>query len=95
MMNETSAQMGFINENDERIYYKSAKGSPVDWVWNGIPMKIVLGSSHSGWEERSLVGAMKSLESPIGYLIAPVEKPVVVKTGIGIVPWHYWSTTGQ
>jgi predicted AAA+ superfamily ATPase len=94
LWNETSAQMGFVGLVDDRVYYKSAKGSVVDWVWNNVPMKVVLSAKQSGWEERGLAGSMKSLGSDIGYLIAPVEKPVLPKHGIGILPWHYWSTTG-
>ena len=95
LWNETTAQMGFINEVDERVYYKSAKGTVVDWVWNNIPMKVIQSSKQTGWEERGLAGAMKTLNSDIGYLIAPVEKSVIAKKGIGILPWHYWSTTDQ
>jgi predicted AAA+ superfamily ATPase len=94
LWNETTAQMGFVDQVDEREYYKSAKGTVVDWIWNNIPMKVTIGSKQNGWEERSLEGAMKSLKSEVGYLIAPVEKPVIVKKGIGLLPWHFWSTDG-
>jgi predicted AAA+ superfamily ATPase len=94
LWSETSAQLGFTNQSDERTYYKSAKGTIVDWIWNGIPMKVALSSKQTGWEERSLEGAMKTLNSDVGYLIAPIDKPLIVKKGIGILPWHYWSTTG-
>ena len=91
LWNETNAQMGFVNLSDERVYYKSAKGAPIDWVWNGIPMKVVLSPKQHGWEERALLGAMKSLKSPKGYLIAPVENAEIIDKGIGLLPWHYWS----
>ncbi|MGK5088135.1 AAA family ATPase [Bdellovibrionota bacterium FG-2] len=97
MWNEWAAQSLYTGKSFFREYYKSAQGSPVDAVFNGIPYRIVASASdvtrRLKIEERPLLGAMKALKSKVGYLVAPVEKGTTPpKTGgVGILPWGEWS----
>jgi uncharacterized protein len=93
LFNETSVKLELMKKRDDRTYYKSAKGSPVDWVWDNVPYKIIQSTKSIGWEEKALIGSMKKLGSKVGYLVAPVDfatKPKA-KGGIGILPWGTWS----
>lgn len=94
ILNEIIAHQEYIGKSLRRTYFKSAKGNPVDFIWDNIPIKIVSSyEASAGWQKRSLEGAMKALGSSIGLLVAPtdqIELPSSNK-GIGIVPWSYWS----
>ena len=80
-----------------RTYFRSAKGSPVDLVHEGIPYRIVVSEQdlarQQAWLIRPLAGAMKTLAASQGFLIGPT--PSVVRPeenkGIGILPFGYWS----
>ncbi len=95
--NELNIQTEYQGKRLARIYYKSAQGSPVDFVINDVPFRIVPNitslTRQRDWEERALHGAMKKLGSKHGYLIGPVDKAELPsKTGgIGILPWTAWS----
>lgn len=91
LWSETSTRLSFDGMRDERVYFKSQKGTPIDWVWNDIPMKIVASTKQLGWEERALSGAMKKLGAKMGCFLAPVDSPQLVAKGISILPWNHWS----
>jgi predicted AAA+ superfamily ATPase len=94
ILNEILAQNEYAGKSLATTYYKSAKGSLVDFVWDGVPIKI-LEESHSsmGWQERALAGAMKKLNSQIGIIVSPNDHIQLPKNkkGIAYVPWSYWS----
>lgn len=95
--NEVYAQATYQGKHLTRIYYKSTQGSPIDFIINNIPFRIVSNvtsvTSQLQWEERALRGAMKKLKANVGYLVAPVDKAKLpTKSGeIGILPWTAWS----
>lgn len=93
LWNETSSLLGALGDSDERLYFKSQRGNPIDWVWNNIPMKIVTSLQRQEWQERALHGAAKALGSKISFLIAPVDRgsPPPKAGGVGILPWSFWS----
>jgi hypothetical protein len=93
LWNETSALLGAHGLSDDRHYFKSLHGTPVDWVWDNVPMKIVTSLSQRAFQERALSGAMTKLRAKYGYLIAPVNQTEVPPKsgGIGVLPWSYWS----
>lgn len=97
MWNEWLTQSEYQGKRLERTYYKSARGSPVDIVMNGVPFRIVASpmgvTKQRGIEERPLLGAMKTLKSKVGYLVAPVNEAVAPPKngGIGVLPWGSWS----
>lgn len=91
LLNELSAAHEYQAQPFPLVYIKSARGTPIDLVWNNIPIKVVARHSQLGWEERSLAAAMKKLRQKKGILVAPVSKPDLVADGISVVPWSYWS----
>lgn len=97
LWNEVSCQAHYQAIHLSRYYYKSAQGSPVDFILDGVPFRIVPTvtaiTQQLGFEERPLLGAMKKLNSPVGYLLGPIDKPQLPskKGGIGILPWTVWS----
>lgn len=93
LWNETSALMGAHGLSDDRRYFKSLHGTPVDWVWENIPMKIVTSLSQRTYQERAVSGAMTKLGAKYGYLIAPVNQVELPPKsgGIGVLPWSHWS----
>lgn len=95
--NEINIQAEYQGKKLIRNYYKSAQGSPIDFVINNIPFRIISNitalTRQLSWEERPLRGAMKKLGATVGYLIGPVDKAELpIKKGdIGILPWSAWS----
>ena len=92
LMNEILANAEYLGEKLKWIYFKSQHGHPIDFIWNGTPVKIIAHVSGSyGWEERAIFGAMKKLGSKIGILVAPIDESYRPKKGIMILPWSSWS----
>jgi predicted AAA+ superfamily ATPase len=95
--NEIHLQAEYQGKRFSRMYYKSAQGSPVDFVIENIPFRIVPNTSsltqQLSWEERPLHGAMKKLGAEVGYLIGPTDKAHIPskKGEVGILPWTAWS----
>lgn len=78
------------------VYYKSAKGSPVDWIDERLScaFKIVIHgrSGELSYSERALAGCMKAIGLERGFLITPIATPDIPRRkGIGLLPWTYWS----
>lgn len=75
LYNEIAAGREYQLKRTPIEYFKSARGSVVDFVLDGLPMKVTVKSSGPlGWEEKGLLGAMKTLRSTRGLLLAPVER---------------------
>lgn len=97
LWNEVVCQAHYQAIRLAKYYYKSAQGSPVDFILDGVPFRIVPTvtsvTRQLKIEERPLLGAMKKLNSPVGYLLAPVDTPQLPpkKGGVGILPWTIWS----
>ncbi len=97
LWNELSVQSEYQGKRLTRVYYKSAQGSPVDFVIDHIPFRIVPSvtgmTKQRDWEERPLRGAMKKLGAQVGYLVGPVDKAEAPpkKGGVGVLPWSAWS----
>lgn len=92
ILNEIFANAHYAGQTQRWAYFKSRKGEPLDLVWNNIPIKIITSTRQTGWEERAVVGAMKTLRSKSGLLIGPTDHVTLPKKqGVGMVPWTYWS----
>ena len=95
--NEINIQAEYQGKRFSRMYYKSAQGSPVDFVIDNIPFRIVPNvtgiTRQLHWEERPLHGAMKKLGARYGYLVGPIDKVILPPKhgGVGIIPWTAWS----
>ncbi len=97
LWNEWAGQELYRGKAFPREYYKSAQGSPVDALLDGVPVRIVASAADVGrrlkWEERPILGAMKKIGAKFGYLVAPVERavPPPKRGGVGVLPWGSWS----
>jgi len=91
LLNELSAGLEYAAVPAFSTYFKSARGSPVDFIWEGVPIKVVASTSSLGWAERSLAAAMKKTGANRGILAAPVNRAVLEPKGISVLPWSSWS----
>jgi hypothetical protein len=97
LWNEWLAHAEYTQKRFDRLYFKSQKGSPIDGVIHGVPVKIIATPSEAtrqrGWHERALRGAMKTLGSKHGILIAPLDSVELAPKsgGISCLPWGVWS----
>lgn len=96
ILNELFALHEYAGQSFFLRYFKSAQGSPVDFVLDNVPFRIVPMSDLSkgpwGWYEKPVLGAMKKLGSKTGVLLAPVDRVHSdKKSGISIYPWTVWS----
>jgi hypothetical protein len=95
--NEIKAQAEYQGKHFIHRYYKSAKGSPIDFIIDNIPFRVVPSvtafTQRLGLEERPLYGAMKKLGAKTGYLVCPMDKAEMPpkQGGIGLLPWSAWS----
>jgi predicted AAA+ superfamily ATPase len=91
-LNEIFANTHYSGQTPRWTYFKSQKGSPIDLVWDGIPIKIISSIKRTGWEERVIFGAMKKLGSAKGLLVGPTDVVTAPKKNeVGLVPWTFWS----
>ncbi|MGK5089902.1 AAA family ATPase [Bdellovibrionota bacterium FG-2] len=92
VLNEILTNSHYAQENVTPVYFKSRSGSPVDLVWNGVPVLILSSSKVTGWDLRPLQGAMKTLKAEQGIVVSPRDLvDIPKKGGICHVPWGYWS----
>jgi predicted AAA+ superfamily ATPase len=93
LYNEIAANHEYRLKRAQISYYKSARGEPIDFLVNNLPVKLVVQSSGPmGWHKKGLLGAMKKLRSDQGFLIAPIEKSdTLKKRGISRVSWLHFS----
>ncbi len=91
--NEIAAGHEYQLKRASISYFKSARGEPIDFVIDGLPLKVIVKSSGPlGWYEKGLLGAIKTLRCARGLIAAPIEKSDPVrKTGITRVSWLHFS----
>lgn len=93
LMNEILATFEYAGKTLHPVYFKSARGSPVDLIGPAAAIKITTETKAGAlsYEERALAGAMKKLGLPTGLLVAPIDRFDPPGKGISLVPWGYWS----
>lgn len=92
ILNEILANSHYAAQTHRWTYFKSRKGTPLDLVWNNVPIKIISSIRQTGWEERAVAGAMKKLQCKTGLLVGPTDHITLPKKqGVGLVPWTFWS----
>ena len=96
LWNEWRVRQSFESKLPFFRYYKSAQGTPIDAVIDGIPILITADakavSTRLSWLERPVRGAMKTLKSNFGIIVAPVDRTITAKSndGVAVVPWSAW-----
>ncbi|MGH8169230.1 MAG: ATP-binding protein [Steroidobacteraceae bacterium] len=74
------------------VFYKSARSSPVDLIWDDIPIKVSVSPlSQVAYEERALSAAMKKLRAKSAILAWAHDGVELEGRGISHVPWTHWS----
>lgn len=74
------------------VFYKSARGSPVDFIWRDTPIKVSASArSQVAYDERALAAAMRKLKSKSAVLAWAHDGVELEKSGMSRVPWTYWS----
>lgn len=93
IFNEIAANHEYRLKRATITYFKSARGEPVDFVINDLPVKVIVKSAgRTGWHEKGLQGAIKALRCSRGLIAAPIEKSDPIrKTGISRVSWLHFS----
>ena len=92
VLKEIRAVAEYSGKRIQPLYYKSARGSPVDLVWSGIPIKISVSSkSQVAYDERALSAAMNRLKAKAALLAWAHDGIELDQHGISHVPWAFWS----
>lgn len=93
LFNEIAASREYELKRTAITYFKSARGEPVDFVVDDLPVKVIVKSSGAlGWHEKGLQGAIKAIGCRRGLLAAPIEKSDPVRrSGIMRVSWLHFS----
>ena len=92
VLKEIRAVAEYSGKRIQPLYYKSARGSPVDLIWSGIPIKISVSSkSQVAYDERALSAAMNRLKAKAALLAWAHDGLELDKHGISHVPWTFWS----
>jgi predicted AAA+ superfamily ATPase len=92
LLNEILSACECLGQRLAPLYYKSARGSPVDLVWNDTLIKIsILPKSQMNYDERPLQGAMKALKAKRGILVVARDEAPDEDRGLAIAPLTYWS----
>jgi uncharacterized protein len=92
VLKEIRAIAEYAGKRIPPIFYKSARGSPVDLIWSDIPVKVsVSPRSQIAYDERALEAALKKLNAKTGLLVCAHDGLDLQKKGISHVPWTFWS----
>ena len=98
LLNELLASCEALGKRLRPLYYKSARGSPVDLVWQDTLIKVsILPRSQLKYDERPLLGAMKTLGCKKGILVVPRDEFVNESSGreksqnVRVVSLTHWS----
>jgi hypothetical protein len=89
VLKEIRAAAEYAGRRVPPIYYKSSKGSPVDLIWSGVPIKVSV--SPKSQVAYALSAAMKKLKAKTGLLAWAHDGTELHARGISHVPWTYWS----
>jgi predicted AAA+ superfamily ATPase len=91
-MNEILATVHYSGQSLRPVYYKTARGHPVDLIWNHYALKFSVSKrSQIAYDERPLESCIKKLKLKGGFISTPYDSPVDTKSKIKIVSWAHWS----
>jgi predicted AAA+ superfamily ATPase len=92
VLKEIRALAEYTGMRVQPVFYKSARGSPVDFIWRDIPIKVSASArSQVAYDERALAAAMRTLKSKSAVLAWAHDGVELEKSGMSRVPWTYWS----
>jgi len=99
LWNELSALISLHSGRSMLPYFKSGRGTEVDFVLDGTPVRIVplnsTGRGPWGWYDKALKGAQKALKVKNRVMLAPIQKAEIHtdsdQTKLWILPFTVWS----
>lgn len=92
VLNEILANAEYSAYPIRPVYFKSARGTPIDLVWNDSALRVsVLPKSQNAYDERPLSGAMKKLGFKRAVIAVPRDDWDAHRSGISVLPWSAWS----
>lgn len=92
VLKEIRATTEYAGKRVRPVFYKSARSSPVDFIWADIPIKVsVSPRSQAAYDERALGAAMKKLGAKSAVLAWAHDGVELESEGISHVPWTHWS----
>ncbi len=92
VLKEIRAAAEYSGKRIRPVFYKSARSSPVDFIWADVPIKVsVSPRSQVAYDERVLSVAMRKLEAKSAILAWAHDGVELESRGISHVPWTYWS----
>jgi predicted AAA+ superfamily ATPase len=91
LLNELLSNSESAGNRIRPVYYKTARGGPVDLVWNDSILKVsIFPKSQTAYDQRPLQAALKKLRLKKSFLVT-LRDEVVFDGGAGMVPLTYWS----
>ncbi|MGK5086539.1 hypothetical protein WDW86_03195, partial [Bdellovibrionota bacterium FG-2] len=91
-LNEIFAANEYAGHPIKPLYYKSARGGPIDLVWGDALVKIsVLPKSQLRYDERPLLAAQAKLKSKHAILAIAHNDCALKDSKTQFLPWTYWS----
>lgn len=92
LLNELRARNEYNGSRLPLVYYRTARGGPVDLVWGNVPIKMsILPPSRAAYDRRPLEAAAKKLGSKRCILVHLREEFAVARSGLSSVPLTAWS----
>ena len=94
-MKEIKALCEYAGNRQRFTYFKTARGSPVDFIWGDVCVKISqLPLSRIEYDLRPMRSALKALSLKKGIVLTATESCEEIKEKgqtIRIVPWTHFS----
>ena len=92
VLKEIRAITEYASKRIPVVFYKSARSTPVDLIWDGIPIKVsVSPKTQAAYDERALTSAMKKLRAKRALLVWGHDGVELESRGISRVAWTFWS----
>ena len=104
IMNEIIANTHYAGESFRPVYYKTARGHPVDLIWNDHAIKVSVSKrSQLSYDQRPVENCVKKLKLKGAYIATPYDSVAMdqpkaksrmkseIKSEIKVVSWSQWS----
>jgi len=90
-MNEILANVHYAGESFRPVYYKTARGNPIDLIWKDYAIKFSVSKlSQLNYDERPMESCIKKLKLKGGYLATPFDSVSLDRAKMKVVSWSHW-----
>lgn len=92
VLKEIRALAEYAGKRAPPVFYKSARGTPVDFLWSNTPIKVSASPrARVAYDERALAAAMRKLKAKSAIIAWANDGIEIEPGGISHVPWTFWS----